>query len=156
MRAFSSCSKRGLLFVVLVHGLLIAVTSLLTEHGLQLWHIGVVIPQHVESSWTRIEPMYPALAYGFLTARPPGKFPQFLLLDLTDINWPCHLSVNNSINICSQCLYLNSLQTRSKQSVDQHKYTDHTLYSITTEKNSVNMTDVGEDFSHGKFLLEFS
>lgn len=34
MRAFSSCSKRGLLFLVLVHGLLIAVTSLLTEHGL--------------------------------------------------------------------------------------------------------------------------
>ena len=32
-RAFSSCSKRGLLFVV-VHGLLIAVASLVVEHGL--------------------------------------------------------------------------------------------------------------------------
>ena len=32
-RAFSSCSERGLLFVV-VHGLLIAVTSLVAEHGL--------------------------------------------------------------------------------------------------------------------------
>ena len=32
-RAFSSCSKRGLLFVA-VHGLLIAVASLVAEHGL--------------------------------------------------------------------------------------------------------------------------
>ena len=32
-RAFSSCSKRGLLFVV-VRGLLIAVASLVVEHGL--------------------------------------------------------------------------------------------------------------------------
>ena len=31
-RAFSSCRDRGLLFVV-VHGLLIAVASLVTEHG---------------------------------------------------------------------------------------------------------------------------
>ena len=32
-RAFSSCGERGLLFVV-VHGLLIAVASLVAEHGL--------------------------------------------------------------------------------------------------------------------------
>ena len=32
-RAFSSCGKRGLLFVA-VHGLLIAVVSLVEEHGL--------------------------------------------------------------------------------------------------------------------------
>ena len=32
-RAFSSCSERGLLFVV-VHGLLMAVASLVVEHGL--------------------------------------------------------------------------------------------------------------------------
>ena len=31
--AFSSCGKRGLLFIV-VHGLLIAVASLAAEHGL--------------------------------------------------------------------------------------------------------------------------
>ena len=34
MWAFSSCSERGLLFVV-VRGLLIAVASLVVEHGLQ-------------------------------------------------------------------------------------------------------------------------
>ena len=33
-QAFSSCSERGLLFVA-VHGLLIAVASLVAEHGLQ-------------------------------------------------------------------------------------------------------------------------
>ena len=32
-QAFSSCSERGLLFVA-VHGLLIAVASLVVEHGL--------------------------------------------------------------------------------------------------------------------------
>ena len=33
VRAFSSCSERGLLFVA-VHGLLTAVASLVAEHGL--------------------------------------------------------------------------------------------------------------------------
>ena len=33
VQAFSSCGERGLLFVV-VHGLLIAVASLVAEHGL--------------------------------------------------------------------------------------------------------------------------
>ena len=33
VRTFSSCGERGLLFVV-VHGLLVAVASLVAEHGL--------------------------------------------------------------------------------------------------------------------------
>ena len=33
VRAFSSCNEQGLLFIV-VHGLLIAVASLVAEHGL--------------------------------------------------------------------------------------------------------------------------
>ena len=49
--AFSSCGKQGLLFVA-VHGLLIAVTSLVAEHGLQvrglqqLWQVGSVVVAH--------------------------------------------------------------------------------------------------------------
>ena len=35
MQAFSSCGERGLLFVA-VRGLLIAVASLVAEHGLQV------------------------------------------------------------------------------------------------------------------------
>ena len=34
-QAFSSCGERGLLFIA-VHGLLIAVASLVVEHGLQV------------------------------------------------------------------------------------------------------------------------
>ena len=50
-RAFSSCSKQGLLFIA-VHGLLISVASLVVEHGLQmcglqqLWHAGSVVVVH--------------------------------------------------------------------------------------------------------------
>ena len=49
--AFSSCGERRLLFVA-VRGLLIAVASLVVEHGLQvcglqqLWHVGSVVVAH--------------------------------------------------------------------------------------------------------------
>ena len=43
MQAFSSCSKWGLLFTA-VHGFLIAVASLVVEHGLQsLWHVSSIV-----------------------------------------------------------------------------------------------------------------
>ena len=69
-QAFASCSKQGLLFVAVCR-LLIAVASLVVEHGLQgvraqqLWLAGsraqaqqlqltgLVAPRHVESSQTR-------------------------------------------------------------------------------------------------------
>jgi len=35
--------------------------------------LGLLAPQHVRSSWPRIESMLPALAGGFLTTGPPGK-----------------------------------------------------------------------------------
>ena len=54
--AFSSCSERGLLFVV-AHGFLIAVASLVAEHGLQarwlqqLRHVGsVVVTRRLQST----------------------------------------------------------------------------------------------------------
>ena len=39
----------------------------------QLWHMALVTPRHVGSSWTRAPTMSPALAGGFLTTAPPGK-----------------------------------------------------------------------------------
>ena len=69
-QTFSSCSEQGLFFVA-VHGLLIAVASLVAEHRLQarrlqqlwlagsraqaqqLWRTGLVAPRHVGSFWTR-------------------------------------------------------------------------------------------------------
>ena len=46
--AFSSCVKRGLLFVA-VHGLLIAVASLVVEHGLQAHRLSVVVARGLSS-----------------------------------------------------------------------------------------------------------
>ena len=102
--AFSSCGEKGLLFVA-VHGLLIAVASLVVEHGLQahgfqqLWHVGSVVVAHrlqsagsvvvahgLSCSVARgifpglgLEPMSPALAGRSLTTVPPGKSPSIML-----------------------------------------------------------------------------
>ena len=65
-QAFSSCSERGLLFVA-VCGLLIAVASLVVEHGLQvhglqqLWRTGLVALWHVGSSQTRAQTRIPCI-----------------------------------------------------------------------------------------------
>ena len=92
-RAFSSCGKRGLLFIA-VRGLLIVVASLVAEHGLQvrgfqqLQHAdSVVAARRLSSCGTRayllrvmwdpprpgLEPVSPALAGGFPTTAPPRK-----------------------------------------------------------------------------------
>ena len=89
---FSSCHQWGQLFAAEL-GLLIV------EHGLsgswgfdrcssrakwfrslssraqaqKLWHTGLVIPWHVGSSRSGLEPMSPAFAGGFFTTEPPGK-----------------------------------------------------------------------------------
>ena len=58
-QAFSSCGEQGLLFVVVCR-LLIAVASLVAEHGLQarglqyLWHVGsVVVARRLSSCGAR-------------------------------------------------------------------------------------------------------
>ena len=102
-RAFSSCSERGLLFVA-VRGLLIAVASLVAEHGLQvrglqqLWLVGSRVqaqqlrctgldaPQPVGSSRTRAQPVSPAMAGGLLTTEPPGKSP-YSIFNVSNIKW---------------------------------------------------------------------
>ena len=78
VRASSSCGEQGLLFVA-VCGLLIAVASLVVEHGLlthgpqqlwlagsraqaqQLWHTGLAAPRHVGSSRTRAQTHVPCI-----------------------------------------------------------------------------------------------
>ena len=65
--------------LVLVHGHLIAVTSIVVEHGLQGTQASVVVmhglscPWHLASSQTKIGPMSPALAGRFLSTVPLGK-----------------------------------------------------------------------------------
>ena len=79
--AFSSCSKRGLLFVVVLR-LLIVVASLVAEH--RLWSAGSVAMVHRLSCsiWDLpepgIKPVSPALAGGFLTTFPGKSYSLFL------------------------------------------------------------------------------
>ena len=65
-------------------GLLVAVTSLLAEHGFYGTRIsalaapglnscGLVAPRHVTSAWLGIEPVSPAFTGGFFTTEPPGR-----------------------------------------------------------------------------------
>ena len=112
-----SCGKRGLLFVE-VHGFLTGVASLVAELGLQqLWRAGsVVVARTLSSCGSRalerrlsscsvqaqllcgmwdpprpgLEPVFPALAGGFLTTAPPGKSLTYIYSVVSnhlDIHW---------------------------------------------------------------------
>ena len=77
-RAFSSCGKRGPLFIV-VHGPLTIATSLAVEHRLQTCGLSSCgsRAQLLRGMWDLprpgLEPVSPALAGGFSTTAPPGK-----------------------------------------------------------------------------------
>ena len=73
-RAFSSCGEQGLLFTA-VRGLLIAVASLVVEHGLQvrglqyLWHVGsVIVAPRLQSAGSVV------VAHGFSCSAACGIF----------------------------------------------------------------------------------
>ena len=77
-RAFSSCGKRGPLFIV-AHRPLIIVASLVVEHRLQTRRLssGGSRAQLLRGMWDLprpgLEPVAPALAGRFSTPAPPGK-----------------------------------------------------------------------------------
>ena len=77
-RAFSSCSKRGPLFVA-VRGPLTVAASLVAEHRLQTRSLGSCgsRAQLLRGMWDPprpgLEPVSPALAGRFSTTEPPGK-----------------------------------------------------------------------------------
>ena len=84
-RAFSSCGKRGPLFIA-VCGPLIIAASLVAEHRLQTRRLSNCgsRAQLLRGMWDLprpgLEPMSPALAGRFSTAAPPGKpHPTFLI-----------------------------------------------------------------------------
>ena len=105
--AFSSCGERGLLLVV-VRGLLVAVASLVAEHGLEacgLTNCGsLALERRLSSCGTRalllhglwdlpgpgLKPASPALAGGFLTTAPPGK-PRIAALKCLFDNFNIHV-----------------------------------------------------------------
>ena len=85
-RAFSSCGKRGPLFITVCGPLTIA-ASLVVEHRLQTCGLSNCGSQAqlLRGMWDLprpgLEPMSPALAGRFSTTAPPGK-PPYLILDL--------------------------------------------------------------------------
>ena len=84
-RAFSSCGKRGPLFIV-VRGPLTIAGSLVVEHRLQTRRLNNCgsRAQLLRDMWVLprpgLEPVSPALAGRFLTTAPPGK-PSLLTFD---------------------------------------------------------------------------
>ena len=96
--AFSSCSEQRRATLVAIHGLLIAMASLVVDHRLQvcrlqsLWHEGSVVAdcglqnegstvihmnlvaaQHVEFSWTRDQTCDPCIGRWILNHQTTGK-----------------------------------------------------------------------------------
>ena len=82
-RAFSSCSKRGPLFLA-VRGPLTIAASLVAEHRFQTRRLSSCGSQTqlLRGMWDlprpELEPVSPALAGRFLTTAPPGKSSLFL------------------------------------------------------------------------------
>ena len=79
-RAFSSCGKRGPLFIA-VRGPLIIAACLVAEHRLQTRRLSNCGPraQLLRSMWDPprpgLEPVFPALSGRLSTTAPPGKPP---------------------------------------------------------------------------------
>ena len=93
-RVFSSCGKWGPLFIA-VRGPLTIVASLVAEHRLQTRRLSNCgsRAQVLRGMWDLprpgIEPMFPALAGGFLTTGPPGKAQT--LFSFFNFHYPIHL-----------------------------------------------------------------
>ena len=86
-RAFSSCGKRGPLFIA-VRGPLSVVASLVAEHRLQTRRLSSCgsRAQLLRGMWDPprpgLEPVSPALAGGFSTTVPPGKPLKIIIFNL--------------------------------------------------------------------------
>ena len=91
-RAFSSCGKRGPLFIA-VCGPLTVAASLVAEHRLQMRRLSSCgsRAQLLRGMWDLprpgLEPVSPALAGRFSTTAPPGKPCISSLKPSTDVGW---------------------------------------------------------------------
>ena len=93
-RAFSSCSKRGLLFIA-VRGPLAIAASLVAEHRLQTRRLSScgARAQLLRGMWDLprpgLKPVSPALAGRFSTTAPPGKpYMGVFMLDFISVHLP--------------------------------------------------------------------
>ena len=105
-RAFSSCSKRGPLFIA-VRGPLTIAASLAAEHRLQTRRLSNCgsRAQLLQGMWDLpgpgLEPVSPALAGRFSTTAPPGK-PWFSLIN-------SNLLMFRLCGLCYKNSYISSL-----------------------------------------------
>ena len=117
-RAFSSCGKRGPLFIA-VHGPLTIAASLVVEHRLQTRRLSSCgsRAQLLRGMWDLpgpgLEPVSPALAGGFSTTAPPGKPPPILLMPPSgfftekEVSFSSHFNARIQSVWCFQCLTEN-------------------------------------------------
>ena len=102
-RAFSSCGKRGPLFIA-VRGPLALAASPVAEHRLQTRRLSNCgsRAQPLRSVWDLprpgLEPVSPALAGVFSTTAPPGK-PQYLHFNSQFWRWEGPLSQHKVLNM---------------------------------------------------------
>ena len=114
-RAFSSCGKRGPLFIT-VRGPLTIAASLVAEHRLQTRRLSSCgsRAQLLRGMWDLprpgLEPVSPALAGRFSTTAPPGK-PEsyfFVCFQVATLSLPsmlqCSVLINKTVAWCPACL----------------------------------------------------
>ena len=110
-RAFSSCGKRGPLFIA-VRGPLTIAASLVAEHRLQTRRLSscgtrVQLPRGMwDLPRPGLEPVSPALAARFSTTAPPGK-PCFLSFKKNASTLRCVRRHLNTLRVTAPKLQLN-------------------------------------------------
>ena len=125
VRAFSSCSERGPLFIA-VRGPLTIVASLVAEHRLQTRRLSSCGTRAslLRGMWDLpgpgLEPMSPALAGRFSTTEPPGKPSAWLFnfvyrgIEMCALK-PCTIPVNSNPNHPSGPAQGSQLQEASSE-----------------------------------------
>ena len=132
VRAFSSCGKRGPLFIA-VRGPLTVAASLVAEHKLQMRRLSNCgsRAQLLRGMWDLprpgLEPVSPALAGWFSTTAPPGK-PNILYFKVCFVSYkycyPGFLFISICIDLFSNPLTLSLCVSLDLKwvSCGQHKY----------------------------------
>ena len=117
-RAFSSCGKRGPLFIA-VRGPLTIAASVVAEHRLQTHRLSSCgsRAQLLRGMWDLprpgLEPVSPALAGGFSTTVPPGKptASLFKKVKMSALKFFLSCTLNKHIQVCSFSVFENFTTT---------------------------------------------
>ena len=110
-RAFSSCGKRGPLFIA-VRGPLTITASLVAEHRLQTRRLSSCGSQAqlLHGMWDLprpgLEPVFPALAGGFSTTAPPGK-PKRTGFDIVSFYQVCFCGYQCSLLVAALLIFIS-------------------------------------------------